>query len=370
MTPNAAQRRPLALAAGLACGLTLAGLLALGAAAQAQGGFATGYVADPFATDALNGGSVTGGLNASPFLDRANAVAGNGNPFAPAGDPFAAGAAVDPFGAPAGGAFPGAAGGFNGEGGGFPGAAGGFPGAAGGFNGGPGGFPGAQGGFGPGGGPAFAPPPPTVTAIYGQRITCVVTGKLIADASVVRVLQSEAAANYADDGKTNKDSVANDNIFTNVTDNKTEFISPEAHLLKSRVISALRYAADRRPNEFFLTVDVASTDPLADDRVPQLLDLETERDSYLTAWSDRFLSGYRKDGEAGGWEFYPTYLPPPPTPPTTQEGVPIDIPAGFVPPDEKFKQNTNAAPGGALGGPAFGGAGALGGGGKAGGGEI
>jgi len=290
-----------------------AALLALPCATPAQGGFAG--LADPAAMDTLSGGSAGG---PSFAVDRARGAAAD--PFGGGGgDPFGAPAGGDPFGAPVGGGDPFGGGGF---GGGDP-------------------FGGA-GGFGqPAGGGFQAPQIPKIQAIYGTRVVCKVTGEMLDDAVTVPVFDTFRDS-YYDDGKTGMDLKANDFTYTNVT-TKNDVMSPEAHLVLTRIVQGLRSLEDMPPNEFY-SVIVASTDPLAG--VPQMLDLERERDDKLGRWAEKFLEDYRVDpGESGkmGWDFYETYMPPPPLPPFE------NVPANFYPPlGEKTggQQGAPGAPGG------------------------
>ncbi len=277
----------------------------------AQGGFAG--IADPAALDTLSGGSVGGGAG---FVDRARGAA---DPFAaPGGDPFAAPGA-DPFG---GGGDPFGGGGDPFGGGGDPFGGGGanpFGGGADPFGGGAFAQPGQQQGF-------QAPQIPKVEAVYGTRVICRVTGQMLEDASKVRVLDTFRDS-YYDDGKTGMDYKANDFVYTNVT-LRDDVMSPESHLVMSRILQGLRSLESVQPNEFF-NVLVASTDPLAS--VPQMVDLERERDEKLGRWAEKFLQDFRVDpseSEVQGWDFYSVHIPEPPLPPTSS------IPAAFFPPND------------------------------------
>lgn len=321
----------------LAAGIVGA-LCAAGAPALAQGGFAAG-VAPYEAMDTLSGAG-TGGPGAGYVaLDRARGAAGGdpfasptGDPFAaPGGDPFAGGAtpygaapygatpygaapAATPYGAgpAAGAAFfdPAVAGAYAGEDIGFAGFAPGFA-------------PGA-----PGAAPYQPPQIPKVTAIYGDRVVCRVTGQMLEDAYEVPIYQT-FSGQYYDDGINGLDYQANDNKFTNVR-LVEDYMSPEAHMVKSRLIQGLEVLESMKPNEFAL-VPVASTDPLAG--VPKMLELEEERDEKLLTWARRFLQDFRanpEEEETGNWVFYRTHMPPPPFPPF------INVPANFFPPFEEI----------------------------------
>lgn len=330
--------------------ITVAGLLAAsaiaallisnGTPARAQGGFAGG-IADPGSMDALSGAST--GPSGGYALDRARDVAGGGSdPFAagPAdgGDPFGGGAAPggDPFGggaAPGGDPFGGAGGPPGGEidpaiTGGDPfGGAGGFGGdpfgGAGGFGGDP--FGGA-GGFGgqPGGG-FNIPQIPEVKAIYGTRVICHVTGEMLDDAYEVSILESFKDS-YHDDGKTGMDYKAGDLTWTDVKQDDTTYMSAEAHLVKTRLIQGLRKLEDLPTNVFSGSL-VLSAEPLTEG-VATVVEKEEEKDKFLESWSQKFLQDFRVDPAKAerAWDFYQTYLPPPPVPPDR------NVPSNFYPP--------------------------------------
>ncbi len=311
-------------------GLMTAVLAVVGtASAFAQGGFAG--IADSESLDTLSGISSPTGAG-QVGLDRARSLQAS-DPFASGGgDPFASGGGGDPFGAAPGGYSatnpapdPFGVGGGSASPDPFA--------AAGGFGAAPAGFGG--GGFGPGAGPGgaagggeFAAAPiqiPTIQAIYGTRVVCHVSGELLEDAYEVPVLET-FKDQYYDDGKTGMDYKANDFKYTNVS-LKDDVMSPEAHVVKTRLIQGLRTLEDLQPNEFFNLL-VASSDPLAS--VPQMLDLEKDRDEKLLRWAEKFLQDFRVNPEEsakGTWKFHPTYMPPPPIPPTS------NIPATFLPPD-------------------------------------
>jgi hypothetical protein len=232
-----------------------------------------------------------GAPSADPFGNPAGA---GGDPFgAPAANPFGAseGGGADPFGAPTPGGDPfGAPNPF------------GAPGAA------PGGFIQA------------AVAQATLSAWGGERLICHRTGQVLQDAREINILASMVGS-YYDDGKQGNDAVAGDNIYTNIIISR-EHLSPEAHLIKTRLVQTLQYASELTPKNFNL-VRVATTEPLSD--LPKEVDLERERDKALGDWAQRFLSEYRKVPDQMDGEFYPTYMPPPPQAPN------IPLPSNFSP---------------------------------------
>jgi hypothetical protein len=261
--------------------------------------------------DTLNS-APTGGGNFGFAMDRANSAVGaananQANPFgAPAGDPFG-----NPFGAPAGDPF------------GNPfGAPAGDPFGGGGaqpnpFGAQPNPF-GAPTGFGA---PSFAPvAQATLSAWGGERVICHRTGQILQDAREINILVSQVGS-YYDDGENGNDAVAGDNIYTNITISR-DFISPEAHLIKTRLVQTLQYASELTPMEFTLE-RVATTEPLSG--LPKVVTLEEERDKSLRDWANRFLRDYRVNPEDPTSGFVRAFLPPPPRAPN------IPLPAPFTP---------------------------------------
>lgn len=363
-------KKRLVIAAGL---ITAAGL-SLPSASQAQVG--AGMYAPPDAMDSLSGQSVGGAAGGGGFdpVGRARNAAGaagaQGNPFAaPQGNPFGAGAgagAGNPF--DGGGANP-----FGGGGAGDP-----------------------FGGGNPFGGPQgnqFANqvsqyiPPATLTAWGGERIIDVRTGQIMQDARELSILAT-ATGNYFDDGQNGGDAVAGDNIWTNVTINDTDFISPEAHFVKTKMIQTLQFVSpptnaieeqesveeglftdlqgistrssiDLRQYLFapreaqtldffssltpmqFSQVRVATTEPLSS--FPQMMELEEFQDKFLRDWGNLYLREYRVDPDKFDSEFIPTYLPPPPRVPNTP------LPENFLPyepPEDSEEGQGGVGPGG------------------------
>ncbi|MCC6546769.1 hypothetical protein IT570_06325 [Candidatus Sumerlaeota bacterium] len=263
-----------------------------------------GITAPPEAMDTLSGSSTgVGGLG----IDRARQVAGDAN--AASASPFGEMQAVDggsPFGAP--------------------------PAAGDGGN--PFGAPGGTNAFGEptGGGNPFGDPyaglapaaayaaPATLSAWGGERIVAHGTGQVLQDARVISILAT-AQGNYFDDGKNGNDATAGDNIYTNITIND-DYISPEAQLVKTKIIQTLAYTSDQKAQTFF-QVPVTSTEPTSP--LPKVSELEERRDVKLTQWMTSPLAQFRVNPDDKESEFYPTYLPPPPRAPN------IPLPVSFTP---------------------------------------
>ncbi|MBI1289827.1 hypothetical protein GC173_01095 [bacterium] len=198
--------------------------------AQLAGGFAP-----PEALDTLNSGSVGDGAAFGGALDRARGAvaATQGSPFG-ASDP-----AANPFGAEGGG-------GFSSFGGNTPSPFGAGPSP-----------------FGLASGPIPLSPvaEAELSAWGGERIICHRTGQVLQDAREINIVVSKVGS-YYDDGKQGNDAVAGDNIYTNITINRN-YISPEVHLVKTRVIQTLQYASELSPMKFNLA-EVATTEHTPD----------------------------------------------------------------------------------------------------------
>lgn len=333
------------------------GVLGFATASHAQIG--AGY-APLDAMDTLNAAPTGGAGGSFNPVDRARGAAAASPYGAPAGrdpamNPFGAAAGRDPgmnpFGAPGGDPFGGQPGGP------APGAFGAQPGAF-----------GQPGGFGQAATNAFQAPA-TLTAWGGERIICARTGQILQDARELSILAT-AKANYYDDGENGNDAVANDNTWTNITINDTDYISPEAHFVKSKLIQTLQFVSPPPMNaekagsfeqglsmdlqglvarsdaslrsylfrprkaetmDFFsnLTpmefnqVRVATTEPLSP--LPKMVDLERDQDAKLRQWGVMFLSDYRLDPDDFAGEFIPTFLPFPPRAPKAP------LPSNFSP---------------------------------------
>lgn len=283
--------------------------------------------------------SPTGGLNASTYTGRAQAVA------APAARSEAPARGADYIGGWAGGGGP-------------PAAAG--AGAA---------QPQPQQWVAapqPGQGPTPTPTPVMVTVLVGQRIRCAVCGTLLEDVRRTQVPEIVAKTNFYDDG-THGDAEAGDGEYTNISERDDEFMGPECNALKERLLSLLRYCEDTSSLEFF-RLYATTTEPIS--QITKGRFEEQERDAKLKEWDERFLRMFRKNPDDPTSEFYPLYVPLPPETPRAP------MPPGFNPilaekqrEEQEQQQQQQAAAsrwGGARGGGVIGGAG--GGGGRAGGG--
>ncbi len=242
------------------------------------------------AMDELNSQSPSGGLNSTDYINRANNAVNNANNQQ---DPFNQQPQQDPFGnSPPGGDFtpppaPGGGGGFGTEGFGVPQSIANIK---------------------------------TLTAWGGTRVVAHRTGQILQDARQVSILAT-AVDDYFDDGEQGNDAIAGDGIYTNITINE-DYISPEAHQVKTKLIQSLQFVETLTPMQFN-QVPIASTEPLSP--LPRITDLESKQDERLTYWAVNFLHDYRINPDEIDGEFYPTFLPPPPRAPN------IPLPITFTP---------------------------------------
>lgn len=301
----------------------------IAAVGMPQGAWAQG-AANPFApaqaSDTLNAGSPSGGLNSATYINRANSVASQaakGNPFgAPVGGP-AYQPPANPYFQPN-----------------YPG------------------YPGTPGTLQPT--PTQGPPP--VTVVTGERVYShlqfgAYPPELLQDAEKIQVpkVLKELQKQYYDNG-THGDAKANDNVWSYVTQ-RNNVMSPEEFRILNRIISALSTGEDTSPREFF-RLPVATTDPLSD--LPKMTDLEQRRDEKISEWDKRVMAEFRVNREDVSSAFWPVFVPPPPSAPR------IEIPPGFDPaakPTPTPHAGGTGYPGGAggpmLGGPMMGGPGGM-----------
>ncbi|CAN5259783.1 hypothetical protein BH09SUM1_BH09SUM1_25050 [soil metagenome] len=291
--------------------LMVAALIAPAAVGFAQFG---SPMADTSAMSTLDSGPVGSASGSFDPIGRARAAAGapqaSSDPFAQPSDPFGGGGGAQPAGGdPFGG---------GGKDGGAPNPFGGAAVPAGGAN---LGFSNALANIA------------KLSALGGERIVCHRTGQILQDAREISILVT-ASGSYYDDGKNGNDAVANDNIYTNITINNN-YISPESHVVQTKLIQTLQYASNLRPQQFSL-VRVASTEPLAP--FPKIVDLETSQDASLKDWAVRFLRDYRVEPDKIDGEFYPTFLPAPPRAPN------IPLPITFTPENAPARLDANGKP--------------------------
>lgn len=285
----------------------LMGMIAFGGV---EGSWAQGL--NPFApapaSDALNSASPTGGLNATTYTGRATAAAA------------AYGGGKDGMG-------------FAPPPGGMPPQYAGYP---------PGGVYGAvpgQLGFAA---PTPTQGPPPATVVTGERVYShlqfgAFPPELLQDAERIQVpgVIKELSKQYFDDGS-HGDIKAGDSVWSYIT-RRNDVMSPEEFRILNRIISALTAGEDTDPREFF-RLPVATTEPLSE--LPQMMDLEGRRDDKITEWDKRVLAEFRVTKDDVTSQFWPVFVPPPPSAPR------MEIPPGY---DPSAKPESEAGPtGGAM----------------------
>ncbi|MDX2176962.1 MAG: hypothetical protein SF028_10895 [Candidatus Sumerlaeia bacterium] len=290
-----------------------AATLALAAACAAQAQSPNPFAPPTDAMDTLSSGSASGGIDSGSVFDRVRTglnQPGPGDSQAPPASPFGGpppggGPAASPFGAPP----PAPGGDLFGEDTSF------------------------SGPVSVGGGNLRAK-----SGIGGTRVRSAISGVILQDARSVQLIITDG---YFDDGASGGDTVANDGVFTNVTEfNRTSevrYIAPEEFYIRTRLLNALGSLENFSPQDFF-QVRVATQDHVSS--LPKLIDvqmvrtgdkpyliagLETERDARLYDWSDRFLRDFREDPADRTSKFIPTHLPVPPKAPS------LPLPATFSP---------------------------------------
>lgn len=191
-----------------------------------------------------------------------------------------------------------------------------------------------------------------ITVIAGDRVTDAVTGELLDDAREIRV-DEDTKDEYYDDG-THGDLVAGDGQYTRVNE-ITGVIGPNNQRIKEQLIQAL-YEASRLDGREFYGHTLVSTDhstrpernvrwalvePPADRvgfriseiatdktvKVPDFWEEEASRDVKIAGpngWARSFLDEYRVEKGGLTSDFYPPYVPNPPSipklPPPSAEG--------------------------------------------------
>ncbi len=248
------------------------------------------------AMDQLNQANPSGGLNSSTYINRAREAAapagGKDNPF---GMPMPAGPA-GPVG--------------------------------------PAGYPGANPyAFGPAvNAPGYVAQPtptpaPMARVLTGERVYSHLEfgtspPELLQDAEIIQLplVPNELKKQYFDDG-THGDVKANDNIWSYVTQ-RNDVMSPEEFVILNRILAALSTNEDTDPSAFF-RLPVATDEALS--LLPKVMDLQGRRDEKITEWNTRVLAVFRKNKDDTTSEFWPVFIPPPPTAPR------IEIPFGFNP---------------------------------------
>lgn len=162
---------------------------------------------------------------------------------------------------------------------------------------------------------------PRVTAIKGNRVYCRVTGQLLNDAQLVYLTEPEAKQSCYDDG-THGDSEPGDGVWTSIGEDREDVLSQEADILRRRVQGMVIQAEAREPMDFYL-LHAVTLEPVS--LVESEIKLEAQRDEKVLSWASKFLEKYRQDPEDTRSPFWPLYIPPPPSMPTSTYPVGFDL---------------------------------------------
>jgi hypothetical protein len=171
---------------------------------------------------------------------------------------------------------------------------------------------GFEGGPVPGqpGGVPTPTPIPTIQVLDGRRVFDAVTGALIEDAVKTTVPITEQDR-YFDDG-VRDNGIPNDGIKGRVETIRDRVIGAETAAGMFKAINLVRNAESMSVLQFF-RLRAGETDPsLSSGRLPDLIELERQKDDFLRDWNNRFLAVYRVDRNNPRSDFFQTYVPEPP----------------------------------------------------------
>ncbi len=202
-----------------------------------------------------------------------------------------------------------------------------------------------------------ATPIPTENVLTGRRVFDAVSGALLEDPVEIAVRQGDAEA-YPDDGVADN-GIAGDGIRGNVETSKNEYIGSFSNTMKSYLIHAVRNAEDIDPMVYYgyhvaklappveglkrygLPLpgeqEVAEMPRVVPD-LPNVLDLEDDRDELVRQWNHEFLANYRVNPDDPQSEYYPVFVPSPPLTP-----VNYPVPNGYVSPQAVALNTIGAA---------------------------
>jgi hypothetical protein len=217
---------------------------------------------------------------------------------------------------------------------------------------------GGAGAYGQPGAAAFTPaatPIPTENVMTGRRVYDAVSGGMLEDAIQIAVRQSDVDV-YPDDGISDN-GIAGDGIRGNVDTVSGQYIGQFSNTVKNHLIHAVRNAENIDPMIYY-GYHVAKLDPekegmkryglplpgqheeaLAAKPVPDLpnvLELEDDRDELVRQWNHDFLAEYRVTPEDPQSEYYPVFVPAPPLTPSN-----YPVPTGYVSPQSVAIATTN-----------------------------
>ncbi|GAB4312295.1 MAG: hypothetical protein Kow0059_02720 [Candidatus Sumerlaeia bacterium] len=182
------------------------------------------------------------------------------------------------------------------------------------------------------------PVQPKVTVLKGERYFDNFTKGMLEEAMVDEVPEAEVEGQYFDDG-THNDAVANDKIFTNVTENY-DYVGQLTHKLRKHYVNLLLEAEALEPMEFFRLLAVTN-DPLS--TVNHEMMEEKDRDERLRAWNLRFLAFARINPQDEKSDLHPLFVPRAPEKPDSP------LPKGYDPRPPKQEEQQQQGFGGTPG---------------------
>lgn len=219
-----------------------------------------------------------------------------------------------------------------------------------------GGDPSLMAGYGGQAGAVMTPaatPIPTANVMTGRRVYDAVSGGLLEDAIEIAVRQGDVDA-YPDDG-VRDNGIAGDGIRGNVETLSGQYIGLFSNSVKNHLVHAVSNAENIDPMIYY-GYHVAKLDPKtegpkrygralpeeADDELmvtrvadmPNVLDLEEQRDELVRKWNQDFLAQYRVVPEDPQSSYYPVFVPAPPLTPMN-----YPVPNGYVSPQSVAKTN-------------------------------
>lgn len=186
---------------------------------------------------------------------------------------------------------------------------------------------------GPGVGATASPtasPTPLFDAWQGQRIIDAVSSRthpdnpiILDDPRKIKITEEEKN-NYSDDGVSQNDLEANDQVYTQIiAPDYSSYIGGTTEFFLRRIIVMLRNAEEMSPLDFFghnaLAMDRFSSLPSF--RAKQREQMEkiayADAPGGFSGWSQSFLKNYRKDPTEPNSGFFQLYVPRPPAPPSS-----------------------------------------------------
>jgi len=190
----------------------------------------------------------------------------------------------------------------------------------------------------------------TVDVLTGRRVYDAVSGGLLEDAVEIAIPATDVTgdkAKFLDDGL-HDNGIAGDDIRGDVQTFTGQYIGQFSNLMKNYLVHAVRNAENIDPMVYY-GYYVSKIDPPVEGMkryglplpgardemivkeslpdMPNVLELESDRDELVRRWNHEFLAEYRVTPEDPQSEFFPVFIPSPPFTPTN-----YPVPNGYVSP--------------------------------------